>query len=85
MIDAERLEQLRRAAHAGDWALAGEAYIELTLAARNAADQFRVEGLAPYVRLRDAAGVLAVIRALKRIGRERSSVLDRGGRLGAVN
>ena len=82
MVDAERLEKLGRAAKAGDWARVGEAYIELGLATCNATDQFRVEALAPHVRLRDAAGVLAVIRALKRVGRERSSVLDRGGQFG---
>lgn len=61
MIEGERLGRLQ---HAGDWALAGEAYIELSLAARGSADRFRVEALAPYVRLRDAEGIAAVIDEL---------------------
>ena len=64
MIDAERLERIRRASRDGDWALAGEAYIDLSLAARGSADRFRVEAIAPHVRLRDAESIAAVIDEL---------------------
>ena len=70
MVHVELLERLRQAARAGDWALAGEAYIELSLAARGSADRVRVEAIAPYVRLRDAEGVAFVVNELRGLGRE---------------
>jgi hypothetical protein len=73
MIDCPRLEGIRQAALSGDWALAGEAYIELSLAARGSADRFRVEAIAPYIRLRDAEGVVAAIDELLKCERRGQS------------
>ena len=64
MLHRERLERLGQAARAGDWALAGEEYIELSLAARGSRDRFLIEALAPYVRLRDANGIAKVVHEL---------------------
>lgn len=72
MIDSARLEQLRQAATAEDWPLAGELYIELSLAARGSSDRWRVEALAPCIRLRDSTSVVAVIAELRGVGRELS-------------
>ena len=73
MIDRERLELIRRASLDGDWALAGEAYIELSLAASGSTDSFCVEAIAPHVRLRDAEGLAAVIDELLARKREKQS------------
>ena len=66
MIDGPRLEGIRQAACDGDWALTGGLYIELSLAARGSADRVRVEAIAPYIRLRDAEGIAAVVDEILR-------------------
>lgn len=64
MLDQERLEQLRDAAERGDWSAAGDVYIELSLETRSTPDRTRIERLAPYVRVRDAAGLFVVVDEL---------------------
>lgn len=64
MLDRERLERLRETAAVEDWPLAGEIYIELSLETRGTSDRTRIERLARYVRLRDAAGLFVVVDEL---------------------
>ncbi|MDA0207511.1 MAG: hypothetical protein O2917_11265 [Acidobacteria bacterium] len=64
MFDFSRLEAVQQAAERNDWDAAGEAYIELSLQMRGTRDRFRIEVLAPYVRLRDAERVAAIARDL---------------------
>jgi len=55
------LQQLKTAAMANDWSTAGNVYIELSLGAPGMADRFRVEVLAPAIRLRDGEAVVALV------------------------
>ncbi|MDA0204943.1 MAG: hypothetical protein O3A53_12035 [Acidobacteria bacterium] len=64
MFDFSRLEAVRQAAERQDWNAAGDLYIDLSLQLRGTRDRVRVEALAPYVRLRDAEGIQAVVKEL---------------------
>ena len=60
-----RVEAVRQAAERQDWNAAADLYIDLSLQMRGTRDRVRVEALAPFVRLRDAAGIDAVVRELR--------------------
>ena len=64
VFDLSRLEAVKQAAERQDWNAAGDLYIELSLQTRGTRNRIRVEALAPYVRLRDAEGVGAVVKEL---------------------
>ncbi len=64
VFDLSRLEAVKQAAERQDWNAAGDLYIELSLQTRGTPNRIRIEALAPYVRLRDAEGVGAVVKEL---------------------
>ncbi len=67
MFDFSRLEAVKQAAERDDWNAAGEAYIQLSLQTRGTRDRFRIEALAPYLRLRDAERVTAIAKDLSAV------------------
>ncbi len=64
MFDFSRLEAVKLVAERDDWNAAGEAYIQLSLQTRGTRDRFRIEALAPYLRLRDTERVAAIAQEL---------------------
>ena len=59
MLNRNKLNSIKRAARRDDWSVVGAIYLDLSL--EIAMDKFRLEALAPYVRLRDREKLIEAV------------------------
>lgn len=64
MLDQGNLKRLRETSAAGDWIVASDVALELSLESKETPDEFFVEELQLAVRLKDAARLAAIIDEL---------------------
>jgi hypothetical protein len=64
MLDRLKLERLREASAADDWAAAADVCLKLSLESKGTKDEFNVEELALTVRLKDAERLAVIIDEL---------------------
>jgi hypothetical protein len=59
VLSRNKLSSIKRAARQEDWSVVGAIYLDLALEA--AMDKFRLDSVAPFVRLRDPERLIAII------------------------
>jgi hypothetical protein len=59
VLNRSKLNSIKRAARLDDWSVVGAIYLDLSLEA--ATDKFRLESLAPFVRLRDRERLIELV------------------------